>query len=169
MGVESKIRIIKEIYRDYADMVYCIALFYMKNSSLAEEMMQDVFVSLIRDNKEDKKISVFELRENQKAWLIKVTVNQCKEYIHTDWFHENAKSMDYEDCIMNGFQTPNEANFYRQLFVLPVNLSVLLYLYYVHGYSHSELAELLDMKLGMVTIRIKKARRLMKPLRVGVE
>lgn len=53
-------------------MIYRICFAYMKNVPEAEDMVSDTFVQLI------KKAPYFENAEHEKAWLIRVATNLCK-------------------------------------------------------------------------------------------
>lgn len=63
----------------YTDMVLRIAVNYCKEYSDAEDITQDVFLKLY-ETKTD-----FADSEHIKRWLIRVTVNQCKNYLASAW------------------------------------------------------------------------------------
>ena len=58
--------------RRYADMVYRLAKVNCKNESAADDVFQEVFLKLLRYQDSIKS------EEHLKAWLITVTLNQCK-------------------------------------------------------------------------------------------
>lgn len=64
----------------YSDMLYKIAYLQLKNSEDAKDIVQEVFYQYIKSEKE------FESGEHEKAWLIKVTLNQCKKLWRSAWF-----------------------------------------------------------------------------------
>ena len=55
----------------------------MKNKELAEDVTQDVFIKYINLDKD------FESEEHVKAWLIRVTINMCKNIFNAAWFKKN--------------------------------------------------------------------------------
>ena len=57
----------------YSDMLRKICFMHLKNYSDVEDVFQDVFLKYMQSD-----IS-FESEEHKKAWLIRVTVNRCKE------------------------------------------------------------------------------------------
>ncbi len=61
-----------EIVQTYADMVYKLALSQTRNPDKAQDVFQEVFLRYIRNQKP------FEGEEHRKAWLIRVTVNCCR-------------------------------------------------------------------------------------------
>ena len=63
----------------FADTVLRIAVNYCKELSDAEDMVQDVFLKLY-ETKTD-----FADDEHVKRWLIRVTVNTCKNHLASSW------------------------------------------------------------------------------------
>ena len=63
----------------FADTVLRIAVNYCKELSDAEDMVQDVFLKLY-ETKTD-----FADDEHVKRWLIRVTVNTCKNHLASAW------------------------------------------------------------------------------------
>ena len=64
-----------ELIKKYSNMVFRIAFSYIGNRADAEDVMQDVFVKLYVCGK------AFESEEHIKAWLLRVTINQCKSLL----------------------------------------------------------------------------------------
>lgn len=82
IGTDEAEKIIKE----YADMIYRIALHNLKNTADAEDIFQDVCIALITKNPpvDDK--------EYLKRWLIRVTINKCSSF-HRLFWQKNTESM----------------------------------------------------------------------------
>ncbi len=59
----------------YSDMLRKICFMHLKNYSDVEDVFQDVFLKYMQSD-----IS-FESEEHKKAWLIRVTVNRCKDVL----------------------------------------------------------------------------------------
>lgn len=80
-----------ELYQKYGEMLYKIAFLYFGNSYDAEDVLQEVFVKALQKlpNGTD---------EHQKAWLIRVTQNQCKDMLKRS---EN-KNLCIDDVVLAG-------------------------------------------------------------------
>lgn len=76
-GTENYIQYIIE---KHSDTIFRISYSYMKSISEAEDITQEVFIKLL-----EKKPS-FESDEQEKAWLIRVTINLCKDRLKSSWF-----------------------------------------------------------------------------------
>lgn len=82
-----------KVFEKYSNMVYRIGLTYLKSKSDAEDIGSEVFV------KPMQKSSAFESDEHEKAWIIKVTVNMCKNVLKSKWFQR----VNYDDSIGSYF------------------------------------------------------------------
>lgn len=65
---------IDELIETYGDTVYRVALQNMGNIADAQDISQDVFIKIF------KKRPIFESKEHEKAWILRVTMNLCKDY-----------------------------------------------------------------------------------------
>ncbi len=68
------------VVEDHSDMLFRIAYHNVKSKSDAEDLVQEVFLQLIR------KMDRFENHEHLKAWLIRATINKCKDHVKSVWF-----------------------------------------------------------------------------------
>ena len=73
--------IVLELYDHYADMVYRIALSYIRSSQDAEDTVQTIFLKLMES---DIKI----ITGKERAFLTKVTINHCKNLLSAARRHE---------------------------------------------------------------------------------
>ena len=62
----------------YSDMLLRIAYRNVKVLADAEDITQEVFIKLIQRDKG------FESPEHEKAWLIRVTVNKCRDFLKSE-------------------------------------------------------------------------------------
>ena len=80
-------------FKQFTDTVYRVALHNTANFSDAEDVTQEVFVKLLETNK------AFRDSEHLKAWLIRVTINLCRD---------KMKKSSRETLVENVF--PNKPN-----------------------------------------------------------
>ena len=67
---------IEKTVEEFSDMIMRIAFQNVKQTSNAEDIMQEVFLALLKKRN-------FKNREHLKAWLIRVTINKCKDYFRS--------------------------------------------------------------------------------------
>lgn len=144
----------------YTDTVFRIAFSYTNSRSDAEDVTQDVLLSLYRANK------IFESEEHIKYWLIRVTINQCKKLLRSPWrkverLEDYAQTIQFDDA------------FQRELFYavsrLETKYRTVVLLYYYDGYSTKEIAQLLRVPQNTVSTRLSRARKLLKSVLTEVE
>ena len=145
------------VFRRYADMIYRVALHNLDDPADADDILQEVCLILLT-----KKIP--EDEEHLKSWLIRVTINKCRDLSRSFW-RRNRKSIDdYEDIeaekppeIMVELQSLSES--YRNI----------IYLYYYEEYTVSEIARLLRMNVNTVKSGLRRARDQLKKLLTEAE
>lgn len=79
----------------YGDMVYRLGIMYLKNEHDAQDVFQDVFLKLYEKSPE------FQDENHQKAWLIKVTVNHCKNVLRAFWRKRTVMFSEFYDTAGN--------------------------------------------------------------------
>ena len=84
--------------RRYAPAVFRLAYARTSSRTDAEDIMQEVFLRLIRAG------PVFASEEHAKAWLLRVTVNCTKTLLHSPWRRRTAPLEDLYTC-----QDPEES------------------------------------------------------------
>ena len=137
----------------YSDMLIRITYSYMKNLSDAEDITQDVFIKLL-----EKKPS-FESEEHEKAWLIRVSINQSKDKLKSSYFR---KTEPLKDNLVHITKEDNEI--IQAVLNLPLKYRSIVLLYYYEGYSISEVANILSLKETTVGSQLSSARKKLKSI-----
>lgn len=140
---------------DHRDVVFRIALTYLRDPADADDVTQDVFLKLLQsDNR-------FESGQHIRNWLIRVTVNECKSLFRKPW-----KRVDDIELYANQLEIPNRES--RELFVELMRLKrtyrVPVFLYYYMDLSTQEIAELLKIPSATVRTRLARGRQKLKAL-----
>ena len=133
----------------YSGMITRIAFQYVRNKAEAEDIAQNVFVSLLKQ-------PAFTKEEHLKAWLIRVTINKCKDYLRTARRRRNV-ALNREYAERAEF---NEV--FYELEKLPDDDRSVLYLYYYEGYPANQIAVLTGIKESAVFMRLARARNKLK-------
>jgi RNA polymerase sigma-70 factor (ECF subfamily) len=145
---------INNVVEKYSDMIVRVAFSYMKNIYDAEDVTQDTLLKLI------KKSPQFENESHEKAWLIRVAINNCKNRLKTVWF---KKILSLQDHIYDFTDfTPKENEVIHAVLKLSAKYRTVIYLFYFEGYSIVEIASILDCKESTIGSRLHRARKLLK-------
>lgn len=140
--------------KQYADMVYRLAVLHMKNVPDAEDVFQDVFLKLLRYK--DTIIS----EEHLKAWLIRVTLNQCKSKAVLNW---NKRNVPLESIAEMSVTEEKEdySEVYEAVKNLPPKYKQVIYLYYYDGYKINEIASILGKNEATIKTQLSRGRQLL--------
>lgn len=140
----------------YADDVYRLALSYVGIKQEAEDITQTVFMKLTAKNIPIK-------QESEKAYLLKMTVNLCKDYLKSVQRKQFVSFDDLENVVSDECETDSdEKEIYSCLMTLPEKYRVPLYLYYYEGYSYREIARILKTGESAAAMRISRAKKELK-------
>ena len=92
---DEKIADFAEKYELYCDLVYKICIVRLGSKENAEDAMQNVFVKLY------SKSPVFSTVQEEKAWIIRVAINMCKDFQKSFW-QRNTIGLDEISEISDG-------------------------------------------------------------------
>lgn len=140
--------------RQYQDMVYRVALHHFASPPDAEDATQEVFLRLYTREKS------FESPEHLRRWLLRVTVNVCRDALKSPWRKRRVALDALPDQPV--FDRPEEEALYQVVMSLPEQYRTVLDLFYYEELSTKEIAQLLDMSQSAVTTRLARARAYLK-------
>lgn len=144
---------IEDILNKYQDMVYRLAITYCKNTHDASDITQDVFLKYLQSNVD------FASEEHIKAWLIKVTINQCKKLLISPWFQ---RTQPLDDNL--SFNEQSHSDLYNAVMQLPKFQRMAIHLFYYEDYSTKEIAEMLNKNEATIRSYLHRARKKLKSL-----
>lgn len=143
--------IISKDLDDYGNTLYRLAYSYMKNMHDAEDVVQEVFIKLL------KNIHIFENNEHKKSWLICVTRNICKNKLKSSWFKKKQDLIE-----MPYYDEYKDNTVIDAVMKLPLKYREIIFLYYYEGYKTSEITEIIDKKESTVRSLLHRARKILK-------
>ena len=100
---------------------------------------------------------VFENEDHQKAWLLRVAINLSKNRLKTSWFRKTT-SLDNNIPLL----TIEENDVLNAVQQLPVKYRSIIHLFYIEGYSISEVAAMLGRKGSTIGSQLHRARKMLK-------
>lgn len=147
-----------ECYDLYAAMLYRIAFLQLGNREDAEEMVQETFVRRFA------KAPEFDSEEHEKAWLIRVLVNLCKNQLTSAW----KRRVQTTDELQQYAQGEADTEVLQAVLALPPDYKTALFLHYFEGYRVEEIAAMLKLSVSAVKMRLLRGRTRLK-LELGAE
>lgn len=144
----------EQVIRQNADMIYRVALHNLKNPADAQDVFQEVCLSILTKNAplyDDVHI---------KHWLIRVTINKCKNFKKSLWQQKTEAIADY---LPSG-EVDDESQVLELIYSLPKKYRNVIYLYYYEEYTVPEIAEILGESKNTVNSRLQRARKRLKKI-----
>lgn len=153
-----KVEEIEKILTTYGDMIYRMAYVQMKSRDAADDIYQEVCIKLLNQKKQ------FETEEHLKAWLLRVTINCCKDNWKSFWYRKIVSTIELntEEPMTN---TEKESGFVTKcVWKLPEKYRMLIHLYYYEDYSQKEIAQMLQLNENTVASRLSRGRNKLKKI-----
>ena len=141
---------IENIYERHVDAVYRMCFTYFKGHKMdAQDAVQTTFEKLM------KKPVCFESSQHERAWLLRVASNVCKNMLRrkhkTDV--ELADKIPAEDVKDDTLQ---------EVFKLPENVRASVYLHYYEGYNAAEIGGFLGKSDSTVWGYLHRGRQMLR-------
>ena len=130
------------LYDMYCDAMFIIAKRYVKDSFTAEDLMQDAFIKVF------KNIQSFKGEVTIGAWIKKIMINQCLDYLKKKRIElvsieeKELNVADEDDWTVK--EEVNVQTITMAINSLPEKYKVVLNLYLLEGYDHQEIAQVLN-------------------------
>ena len=143
----------------YIDTVYRVAFSMLKNPHDADDITQETFLKLYTYT------GKFQSDDHAKNWLIKVAINNCKNYFRAKWrSHDNLD--DYAETL--GFESKEQSELFSAVNSLEQKHRIVIHLHYFEGYSTNDMAQLLSISENTVSTRLFRAKSKLKKLMTEV-
>lgn len=143
----------EEIVHQYSGTIFRIAHGWLKSVDDANDIVQDVLIRLYVSDKP------FESREHIRNWLIRVTINCCKQVFRAPW----SKREDLEEYANTLFyEQPDNLDLYAALMKLDKKYRLPLILFCCDGYSTKDISGFLNIPEKTVSTRIRRGKEKMR-------
>lgn len=142
----------EEKYIIYSGLIYKLAVTYLGSVHDAEDITQEVFAKLFIRTQE------FNSPEHERYWIIRVTVNMCKNHLNTFW----RKNILPIEAASQKTENIHNDDTVRILMSLPPKYRIVLFMYFYEGYSVKETADILNISQSCVKMRIKRGKEKLK-------
>nr|WP_317380188.1 sigma-70 family RNA polymerase sigma factor [uncultured Faecalimonas sp.] len=153
MRSEAEVRRVIDLY---ADTVKRLCMIYLKNEADTEDIFQTVFLKYFESK------TKFENEAHEKAWIIRVTINCCKDLLKNFF---RSKTVSLEEYIR---QQPGEvfsekdSEVLEAVLALPEKYRNVIYLYYYEEYSAQEISDILKKNVNTIYTWLTRSKKKLK-------
>lgn len=147
------------LYNQYSNAMYNLAYRMLNNREDAEDMLQESFIECFRN------IEAFRFESTFGAWLKKIVVNRCINQLKKKkidlTFYDALPSIAAEDEEETSFDTKE---IFKGIEKLPDGYRIILTLYLLEGYDHSEISQILGISESTSKSQYSRAKDKLKNL-----
>ena len=153
-----------DIYHKHYDQVRKFIFALVKDEWVADDLIQETFIKVQKN--------LNQLRDESKlsSWIFKIAYNLCRDH-----FRKTSQSLKSEYVLTEKREIPDEPLFQKKfeqhqmgecvqdnIRLLPESHQTVLILFDLMEFSHQEIAEILDISVENVKVRLHRARKKLK-------
>lgn len=138
---------LEDLVSKYENTLFRAALAILGDRAGAEDAVQDTFLRYLEKRPD------FTDEGHEKAWLLRVTANNCKSRLRTLKLHPLTELL--EDYPAG---TAEESGVLEAVLALPPKERAAVHLFYYEGYSTQEIADITGQRPGTVRSHLSRAR-----------
>lgn len=147
-----------ELYKLFSGKLFALCLKYSRNHVEVEDNLQDAFVTIFN------KMSQYEYKGSFEGWLKRITVNTALQRYRSKGVFNIVNENNIEDLTVE-IEDENDIDIDFLLHCiqeLPDRYRLVFNLYALDGYSHKEIAEMMDITTGTTKSNLARARMILK-------
>ena len=143
----------------YSDSILRTCFLYLSDRGQAEDALQDTWIKAWKHMDEYEKNNI----ANDKAWLLRIAVNTCKDYRRSAWFRhvDRSKALDELPPQIAAVE-PEDRSLTLSVMELPDRYKQVILLYFFQGLTMQETADALGASQATVSRRLDKAKELLR-------
>jgi RNA polymerase sigma factor (sigma-70 family) len=147
------------LYNQYSKAMYNLAYRMLNNREDAEDMLQETFIECFT------KIGSFRFESTFGAWLKKIIVNKCINHLRKKKVDFTlCETLPATICEEEAETTYDTGKIFKGIEMLPNGYRVILTLYLLEGYDHSEIAQILGISESASKSQYSRAKEKLRDM-----
>ncbi|MCX6208459.1 MAG: sigma-70 family RNA polymerase sigma factor [Bacteroidetes bacterium] len=149
----------KLLFDKFSGRFMTLCLRYANDQMEAEDMMQEGFIAIFNNIDKFKNEGVFE------GWMSKIVVSACLKVVRkrrVDIVSEDDIHMQIMSNDPYTYDTINENDLLKLINALPTGYKIVFNMSVIEGYSHEEIASLLNIQPATSRSQLVKARKMLQ-------
>lgn len=145
---------LERLLTEHGDSLLRMCVLYLKDESLAQDAVQDTLLKAMW--------AQFRGDCSERTFLTGIAINVCKSYLRSPWHRRRAPAEALEALAADPDPEPGDDTLVQAVQALPVKYRAVVVLYYYQELKAREVAQALGLPLSTVTVRLSRARGLLK-------
>ncbi|AYC28427.1 sigma-70 family RNA polymerase sigma factor [Paenisporosarcina cavernae] len=154
MAKEKREEILSELMHEYGDDLKRIAFLYLNDLTESEDIMQEVFITCFHQ------LHTFKGDSSYKTWLIRITINKCKDY-KKRWSFRNIyyrKSVPELVLMSYDHSYQQDGELIEFISQLSPKYKEVLILHYYEDMTMNEISKILSLSINTIKSRLLRAK-----------
>ncbi len=146
-----------ELYKLFSGKLFSVCLKYSRNYAEAEDNLQDVFLTIF------KKIEQYKNKGSFEGWLKRITINTVLQQYRKEKVFDIVNENTIDEAEVEVDEDAISIDYLLQIIQeLPDRYRLVFNLYVLDGYSHKDIANMLDINIGTSKSNLARARQILK-------
>lgn len=150
----------EQLYRTYCDKMFSVCMYYANDRDEAADFLQEGFITVFG------KLHLYKFEGSFEGWIRRIIVNTALSALRKKrrFVEVNLSVEDFPETeiIEEEVNLLPSAKVIEMVSDLPIKAGTVLKLYAIEGYSHQEIAEIMDISVGTSKSQLNRARTLLK-------
>ncbi|MFT3981086.1 MAG: RNA polymerase sigma factor [Ferruginibacter sp.] len=153
----------KTLYDSLSGKMYSLCLRYISDREDANDVFQDSFAKLYFN------LHNFRFEGSFEGWARRIFVTNCLDFLKKKRiaFVEMTENLQTEAVPFSGFEKLNMEDMLRLIQQLPEGQKTVFNLYQVEGYSHKEIADMLQITVSGSKSQLHRAKTSLKNILIN--
>lgn len=146
-----------ELYKLFSSKLFTVCLKYSRNYAEAEDNLQDAFLTIFN------KIEQYKSKGSFEGWLKRVTVNTVLQQYRKEKVFEIVNETLVDEVEVEIDEDDLSIDYLLKIIQqLPDRYRLVFNMYVLDGYSHKDIADLLEINIGTSKSNLARARQILK-------
>ena len=152
---EVQITQMERLMSEYGTELLRVCYFYLKDVQQAEDAVQESFIKAYTN------LGSFR-GDHIKAWLMRIAINTCKDYLRSHWFKRVDRKVSLDDLPpVAASAVERDDTVFDEVMKLSLKHREVILLRYYQGFTLSEIGEVLGLTVTGVQSRLERAKKLL--------
>ncbi len=146
-----------DLYKLFSSKLFAVCLKYSRSYAEAEDNLQDAFLTIF------KKIEQYKNKGSFEGWLKRITTNTVLQRYRNKKVFNIVNEHAIENTELEVDEDDISIDYLLQIIQeLPDRYRLVFNLYVLDGYSHKDIASMLDITVGTSKSNLARARQILK-------
>jgi RNA polymerase sigma-70 factor (ECF subfamily) len=146
-----------ELYKLFSSKLFSVCLKYSRNYAEAEDNLQDAFITIF------KKIDQYKSKGSFEGWLKRVAINTVLQKYRSEKVFDIINENVIDEVELDVDEESISIDYLLRIIQeLPDRYRLVFNLYVLDGYSHKDIADMLNINIGTSKSNLARARQILK-------